>query len=115
MRWITLLALVPFVALAFQAHPKMSKPAPVAKPTFDKAVKSFVTKYCLSCHTGSKAADGVDLSKVKTADDAQKMARIMRKSVREVNEKSMPPADAKPKPTAAERKSFADWVGTLKQ
>lgn len=112
MRWFAVLALLPVVAFAFGPKPG-PKPSP-AKPTFATNVLPFMKKYCVGCHTGQYASDGVDLGKVKTAADAKKALATMKKAAHEVSKSKMPPSNATVKPTEAERKAFSDWVKAQK-
>lgn len=91
----------------------MAKPGPGATPTYDKHVGPFLKKYCVSCHTGQYAGGGIDFSKVKTAADAKKALRVMKKAAKEVKGKIMPPKGST-MPTAAERKAFQDWIAGQK-
>lgn len=102
MRWLVFLALIPISAGAFQG-------TAAPKPTYDKSVAPFLKKYCLGCHTGKFAADGVDLSKIKSKADAIKERKLLQKGAKYLNAKKMPPKTA-PQPTAAEAKAFSDWV-----
>jgi cytochrome c551/c552 len=103
MRWLAILALIPISAFAFQGK------APAQKPTFEKSVAPFIKKYCVSCHAGPYAPDGVDYSKIKSVADANKERALLKKGVKYINNKKMPPKTAlQPKP--AEVKAFSDWV-----
>lgn len=103
MRWLTILALIPISAFAFQGG------AGAQKPTYDKSVAPFIKKYCVGCHAGPYAPDGVDYSKIKTKADAVKEIALLKKGVKYIQNKKMPPKTAlQPKP--AEVKAFTDWV-----
>lgn len=112
MRWLTLLALVPIAAFAFQAKPK---PAPAARPSFANHVLPFIKKHCLDCHTGQYAEDGIDLSKIKTAKDAIDSLTMMKKAARQATSKQMPPKDYSKQPSDEARKSFAAWIAAQKR
>lgn len=102
MRWLALLALIPFTAVAFQG-------GSASKPTYDKSVAPFIKNYCVSCHAGPYAPDGVDYSKIKSKADAVKELKLLQKGVKYVKSKAMPPKTSK-QPTAAEVKAFSAWV-----
>lgn len=102
MRWLVLLTLIPISAVAFQG-------TAAPKPTYDKSVAPFLKKYCLSCHTGKFAADGVDFAKIKSKADAIKQRKLLQKGAKYLKAKKMPPK-ASPQPTAAEAKAFSDWA-----
>lgn len=107
MRWSFLLAVLPLslFALAFQTKPA---PAP-AKPTFEKSVLPFLKTYCVTCHAGPYAPDGIDYSVIKTKADATKGLKNLQKGVKYMKAKKMPPKTAK-QPKPAEAKAFSDWV-----
>lgn len=102
MRWLALLALIPITAFAFQGGAK-------AKPTYEKSVAPYLKNYCVSCHAGPYAPDGIDYSKIKSKEDAVKEIKNLQKGAKYANAKKMPPKNAK-QPTAAETKAFSDWV-----
>jgi uncharacterized membrane protein len=84
------------------------QPAPKV-PDFKKEVAPVVKKYCVSCHTGEYAPEGVVFPATMTEAWAKSNARVMRKAAKEIKAKKMPPADST-QPKAAESKAFTDWV-----
>ncbi|MBL8047919.1 MAG: hypothetical protein JNJ45_04485 [Chthonomonas sp.] len=118
-RILTTVAAVAVLVAALPLATAQQKKKPVAakmsaaKSTFQKDVVDFTTKFCVSCHTGKNAADGVDIPKnVKEADVKVKYAKLYRKLARYAGSKQMPPRDAKPQPKDAERTAFTKWIST---
>lgn len=98
------IALLALSAVAFAFAPPK-----VGKPSFTKDVKPTLEKFCIGCHTGPKAPEGIDFSKIKTDADAKKSFKVLRKALSEVQEGEMPPKGMT-KPSAAQVKAFAAWV-----
>jgi len=92
-----------------------SKPQKAPTPSFAVHVLPYMKNYCLSCHTGEYAADGIDLSKIKTAKDAINSLNMMKKSAKYSSNKAMPPKTEKKQPTDNERKMFAAWISAQKK
>ena len=78
-------------------------------PDFKKDVAPVVKKYCVGCHTGEYAPEGVVFPATMTEDWAKANAKVMRKSAAEMKAKKMPPKDST-MPTNAERTAVVDWV-----
>lgn len=76
-----------------------------ASLTYESFGKPLLEKYCVSCHSGARAADGVML-------DSQ--AGVLAVKARVFDEAggtnhAMPP-EGKPAPTAEEREMLGDWL-----
>jgi uncharacterized membrane protein len=97
------------VAAPIQAQPQPAGPKP---EEFKKTIQPFINKYCIKCHEGPKAEDGVDFAKYKTHEDVLKDTRTWRKSGRQVKSKNMPPED-KLQPKKAEADAFVKWTESL--
>ena len=91
-----------------KAHSTAPTPLP---PSFAKDVKPLVVKYCVTCHTGSEAPAGLDLSKLLQSNDFTKNLEDWGKVASRLSQQTMPPA-GQPKPTAAARQRVIDWVET---
>ena len=76
-----------------------------------RAVQPFLNAYCVSCHTGDKAAAQLDLRQYSSAAsvvrDFAKWDRVRDK----VAAKQMPPAQAK-QPSDAERARVLGWIAS---
>jgi hypothetical protein len=71
--------------------------------TYENFGKQFMTKYCVTCHTGLFASHFVQLDSL--AGVQTNKAAVKRQAVTGT---TMPQAD--PKPTAAERKQLGEWL-----
>jgi uncharacterized membrane protein len=99
------------LAAGLVAHTQPQKPP--AKPTFARNAKPLLNKYCLSCHNKKDANGEVDVSVLKTEEDAKKNGRLMRKLGRSVKHKTMPPKGSL-MPKDNERTQFVQYVESLK-
>ncbi len=71
-------------------------------------VQSFVTQYCLACHTGQKPAAGYDVRKLTEAS-LNDQPVLWRRAYRRVSEHEMPPRNA-PMPPLDAREAFTGFV-----
>lgn len=110
------LSTLPFLVAVFVTPPSAQTPAKApSKPIeFKKSVLPVVKKYCIGCHAGPQAADGIDLSTFKSQADVDKNLRLWRKVGREVREGHMPPSTAA-QPSAKDRKTIVDYCNGLKK
>jgi hypothetical protein len=77
---------------------------------FSKEVTPFLKKYCYRCHGPKRQEEGLELHKF-TSTESMLAGRKKWESIFEMIElEAMPPEDAKPKPTAAERKQVLEWL-----
>ena len=113
---MALASVIPVVGLAYcaalAAPPKKSK-APIAAPTvavtFEKNVAPVMKKYCISCHSGAKAAGAIALDTVTTTAQMMKVRHDWERVAANVEGGTMPP-DGMPKPTAAEKETVAHFI-----
>ncbi len=88
---------------------KPKTPAPVKQPTFEKAVKPFLDKHCVSCHSGNDAMGGANFDLLKSKADIVKHRELAERAVRMVNNGLMPPK-GRPIPSKAEKLAMASWI-----
>src|SRR5438045_4183368 len=106
-----LFLLTPLLVLGTTAMPaiKAAPAAPDVDREFTETVRPFVTTYCISCHSGEKAAAQLDLRQYTTTasvvDDYSRWNRV----VARLSAKEMPPKQAKQPPDEA-RQQVVDWV-----
>ncbi len=72
--------------------------------TYENFGSSFMSSYCVSCHSGSRAESGIDLS---TSSKAQTYAAAI---VSEAGTRSKMPPAGSPAPTATERAQLVEWL-----
>ena len=88
-------------------------PAPNVDRQFEQTVKPFVTKYCVSCHSGKNAPAQFDLKSYSNVDMVtDDFARWALLSERLQNQE-MPPKPMPP-PPAAEVQKVIDWVRAVR-
>ena len=80
---------------------------PCAALTYESFGKPFLQKYCIGCHQGAAASDGIDLSSLRGVQTNER--EIDAHAVRTPRSKPMPPPAA-PQPSADERKKLGDWL-----
>jgi mono/diheme cytochrome c family protein len=81
---------------------------------FRNDVTPFLKNYCLECHGDKKRKGGVSFAKVFNRPEGGEFRRQWQVSLTNVREHEMPPREADKQPSEAERKQFADWIGTIK-
>ncbi len=77
---------------------------------FVKDVQPVIQEYCVGCHSGGNPAGGVDMSILKTNDDAKANKAMLSKMEIMVEGGKMPPRRGKPLPDDVKTK----LIGQLK-
>lgn len=75
--------------------------------TYEAFGKAFLQTYCVGCHAGPRAPDGVDLSTL--AGVKANKSEVVAHAVRTPRSKPMPPPSSR-QPTAAERARLGEWL-----
>ena len=83
------------------------RPAP---DTFETVMRPFLQKYCMDCHSGETAEAGLDLAAFHSEQDVLNSRKRWEKVVDMLDFEAMPPGDAEPLPTAAERHAALQWL-----
>lgn len=105
---------IPLILLVFAGAASAAEPAKInLDARFKDTVKPFLSMYCVSCHSGSKATAQLDLSRYTTvasvAQDHDRWALLLEK----LNAQLMPPENAPKQPGADARKRVITWVEAL--
>ena len=96
----------------------LSVPCAAAEPVpFDvlgteyaRDIKPLLKQFCLDCHSTAKQEGELDLERFAALADVRKGTRVWQKVVEMLDTNEMPPKDAKPQPTAAQKKQLRGWV-----
>ncbi len=94
------------------ARTKPATPAKAAAPAsdvFEKSVRPFVAKYCVSCHGDKSNTADVNLQVFRTAASVGKDPHTWEKVVQKLRSGEMPP-EGSPKPAAAAVKTVTAWI-----
>jgi hypothetical protein len=95
--------------------PDAPKAQPAPEPTTPKADEGVKTvdfatnvapnlnKFCTPCHAGAGAKGGLDVTAIKSNEDAKAKKDLLAKAASEVESKKMPPAKSANQPTDEER------------
>ncbi len=75
---------------------------------FEKDIRPFLDKHCLSCHGGEKVKGKVDFSGIQTMADAGSFNDLWESVSFVLEDHEMPPED-EPQPSDSERQVFFDW------
>jgi uncharacterized membrane protein len=75
------------------------------KIVYDPDIKNIMFNYCLSCHSGSSAISGLDLSSYQKVKDAVENKQLVH-FINNANN-PMPPSGLMP---ASERQKIENWV-----
>ena len=106
----TLLLSLPLTAAPMAAA---ATPAPSIDQQFEQAVKPFVGKYCVACHSGKAAPAQFDLESYTrvdmVTDDFARWALLAER----LKNQEMPPKPMPP-PPAAEAQQVIDWVAAVR-
>lgn len=70
---------------------------------FAATVAPSLNKFCTPCHVGAGAKGGLDVTSIKTNEDAKAKKDLLAKAAAEVESKKMPPAKAASQLTDEER------------
>lgn len=113
--------LMPALALAIspaesaaKADAEVEAKGKAAAEVFRTEVTPFLKTYCVECHGQQRAKGGIGFTGMMQRPAAGEVRRGWQRALAKVQAEEMPPADADKQPTAAERKKFIDWVGTVK-
>ncbi len=98
---------VAVIAVAVFCVPLFAADPPAA--TFDRDVKPFLKKYCAECHNADKQTSGVRVDQLDAKLEDRHL-KLWGHVLNLTKTAEMPPADAKPQPSADERKRFAEWI-----
>ncbi len=106
--------LLALVACAARAHGQ-SNAAPDAAfgPLADgyaTKIRPLVVRYCQDCHAGDTTEADVDLGAFASLVEIRKHPQIWQKVGEMLDSGQMPPKDADPQPSAAERQTLQQWV-----
>lgn len=83
--------------------------------TFRTKVVPFLKAYCMDCHgNNNKRKGGIDFAKMVQRPADGRFRTAWQVSLAQVREQGMPPEGTAKQPTEAERREFAEWVGTVK-
>jgi hypothetical protein len=77
---------------------------------FTAHVKPFFLKHCLACHDGPEAEAGLDFEAYSDVASVRADRRKWDDVVAMLRIKAMPPADADPQPTNADREAALAWL-----
>ncbi|MGA2256591.1 MAG: DUF1592 domain-containing protein, partial [Thermoguttaceae bacterium] len=100
-------------AVVFAAEP--AKPSAAAPHSFDTTVLPFVKRYCLDCHSGADAEQGVQLDKYRIAAAVSHDPATWRRVLGMLRARKMPPEDSR-RPKKEEYDAVNAWLeATLSQ
>ena len=78
--------------------------------TFQQSVQPFLQRYCNECHSGATPEAKLDTSIFQDPSSVSSTWGTWQEMVSRVHEVEMPPADASPQPSAAERAMLKNWT-----
>lgn len=81
---------------------------------FTTAVRPFMQKYCLSCHSGEKPQAQFDVSAWTTVGAVTRDFPHLALALDRIHAKQMPPAGSR-QPTAVERERVLNWIRALRR
>lgn len=91
---------------------RAAEPVPfdVLGTEYARDIKPLLKQFCLDCHSTAKQEGELDLERFAALADVRKGTRVWQKVVEMLDTNEMPPKDAKPQPTAAQKKQLRGWV-----
>ena len=88
-------------------------PAPAAAPAgpggFAHTVQPFLKQHCAACHTGAKAAAGLDVERFRTVASLTEHREAWEKVLEKIQTGEMPPKGS-PKPSDTDLKAVTGWI-----
>ncbi|MEO0416911.1 MAG: DUF1592 domain-containing protein, partial [Verrucomicrobiota bacterium] len=81
----------------------------IGNDSFESAVKPFLDKHCVACHSGDKVKGEVDFSTFQTMTDAQRDPELWEVVAAVIEDEEMPPSK-EPQPSEAERDAILQWI-----
>lgn len=104
----------PFLLVALFAKPNCTaaEPTPfdVIGIEYARDIKPILKQFCLHCHSTQKQEGELDLERFAALADVRKQTRVWLKVAEMLDTNEMPPKEAKPQPTAAQKKQLRAWV-----
>ena len=73
-------------------------------------IRPLLQQFCLECHSTLVKAGELDLERFATLADVRRGTKAWQKVVEMLDNGEMPPEDAEPQPSAAQRKQLRDWA-----
>jgi hypothetical protein len=109
-----LMTAIASVTLPAESQAELDAKRISAAEVFRKDVTPFLKSYCLDCHGNNRPQGGLNFTVLSRRPAAGEFRRSWQAAVAHIQSGDMPPRDEDKQPTAAERKKFVDWVGTIK-
>ena len=81
---------------------------------FKSDVKPFLVRYCNDCHGGAEPEAKLDTTIFESMTTVSSTWGTWQEIVSRVHEQEMPPADASPQPTDAERAMLSKWTNEFR-
>ena len=101
------------VIAAVTATLALAQTSPESK--FQQNVQPFLKQYCNECHSGEAPEAKLDTTIFKDLASVSNTWGTWQEIVSRVHETEMPPADASPQPTEAERSMLKQWTQEFRQ
>lgn len=96
--------------------PRRPDPATASvEARFRETVRPFLETYCLRCHGGDKPKGELDLGAFTTAESVAKDLPRWELVLEQLEAESMPPAEAKRRPTTEARDGVIAWIGEVRR
>ena len=77
---------------------------------YAREIKPVLKQFCLNCHSTEKQEGELDLERFAAVSDVRKAPSVWQKVVEMLDTNEMPPKDAKPQPSTAQKKQLRGWV-----
>ncbi|WP_422923474.1 DUF1592 domain-containing protein [Singulisphaera sp. PoT] len=106
------------VGLRTTADDASARREPASDPVdarFREQIRPFLAAHCLRCHDKDKPKGDLDLSAFDTADSVAKDLPRWALVLEHLEAGSMPPAKAKPQPSAEARHAAIAWIGDVRK
>lgn len=85
-------------------------PFEVLGTEYARDIKPILKSFCLDCHSTAKQDGELDLERFAALSDVRNGTRVWQKVAEMLDTNEMPPKDAKPQPTAAQKKQLRGWI-----
>jgi hypothetical protein len=82
----------------------------VLSSEYARDIKPLLKQFCLDCHSTVKQEGELDLERFAKLDDVRRDTKVWLKAAEMLDTNEMPPKEAKPQPTAAQKKQLRVWI-----
>lgn len=77
---------------------------------YSQQIRPLLKQFCLDCHSTAKQEGDLDLERFAKLDDVRLGTKVWIKAAEMLDTNEMPPKEAKPQPSAEQKKKLRGWI-----